>query len=80
MPTDQSGRAIAGRIEESHPGWMVQFGTSSREYLAIARFGGPRPLRLASRYPGDLVRRMREIELHDGSQPRGGRPEGRAGR
>jgi hypothetical protein len=80
MPTDESGRAIAGRIEERHPGWVVQFGTSSREYLAVTRSGGPRPVRLGSRYPGDLVRRMRDIELHDSSLGGGVQPEGQEGR
>jgi hypothetical protein len=78
MPTDESGRAIAEPIEEDHPRWLVQFGPYSRDFLAVARFGGPRPLRLDSKDPNELVRRMREVELHYGSRPDRGRPEGQA--
>jgi hypothetical protein len=78
MPTDESGRAIAARIGKDHPRWTVEFDTRAREFVAVAGFGGPPVLRLDSRDPTELVRRMRDAEEHSGDLGHGERPDGQA--
>ena len=72
MRAEEPGRAIAARIEEQHPRWLVQFGVFSRQFIAVSRFGR-RPLRLACRNPETLVSWMREAEEQAGLPDRGGR-------
>lgn len=78
MPTDESGQAIAARIGEDHPRWLVQFDTRAREFVAVARSGGLPVLRLDSRDPTELVRLMRDAEEHSGGPGHGERPGGQA--
>jgi hypothetical protein len=78
MPTDESGRAIAARIGKDHPRWTVQFDVCTREFVAVARSGGPLVLRLESRDPTELVRRMRDAEERSGGPGHGERSDGQA--
>jgi len=63
---DAEQRATASMIEREHPGWMVIFGRYSHRYWAYPLFPVPPGTIVGAASPGDLVSRMREVEIASG--------------
>lgn len=55
-------RAAAREIEQQQPGWLVIYGTYTREYVAFPLFTAPPGTILAAAYPPALVARMQQTE------------------
>jgi hypothetical protein len=72
MADDDTGHAIAGRIEREHPRWIVMFGNFSGQFVAFPRFDTPVPLRIENRSPRELTGQMEQAE----NQFLGGRRRG----
>jgi hypothetical protein len=60
---DQEALAIAERIEEENPNWIVVFGVYSRQFVCFPRFPVPQGTVVAALRPEELPGRMREIEM-----------------
>jgi hypothetical protein len=60
--SDEQPRQAARRIEDDRPGWMVVFGTYTRQYVAFPLFDAPPGTVLADRNPDTLTRQMRAAE------------------
>jgi hypothetical protein len=66
-------RLLAQRLEQENPSWIVLYGAYSKEFVAFPRFTAPRGTIVATRYPGTLPTRLRQIEQQAsgaGSRPR----------
>jgi hypothetical protein len=59
---DARFRDTARRIEGDHPGWMVVFGTYTRQYVAFPLFHVPPGTVLADADPDTLTRQIRATE------------------
>lgn len=59
---DDELREIARGIEEKRPGWIVVWGTYTRQFVAFPLFGAPRGTILTAHYPDALVDRMQYAE------------------
>jgi hypothetical protein len=60
---DDQERQTATRIERENPRWLVMWGAYSRLYWAFPRFNGPPGMIIAAPDPGELLARMRRIEV-----------------
>ena len=66
-------RLLAQRLEQENPSWIVLYGAYSKEFVAFPRFTAPRGTIVATRHPGALPTRLRQIEQQAasaGNQPR----------
>jgi hypothetical protein len=59
---DQEAHAIAERIEEENPSWIVVFGVYSRQFVCFPRFPVPPGTVVVALCPEALPGRMREVE------------------
>ena len=83
MPDEhEANRVTARQIEQQQPGWMVVYGTYSREYVAFPLFPAPAGTILTASYPPALVQRIRAADRqlrqkgpagHDREAPQHGR-------
>ena len=60
---DKRQRAIAQRIGQDFPQWLVIWGTYSRVYWAYPTFPIPKGTILHANDPDELIRQMREIQI-----------------
>jgi hypothetical protein len=60
---DDQERQTAMRIERENPRWLVIWGVYSRLYWAFPRFNAPPGIIIAAPDPGELLARMRRIEV-----------------
>lgn len=60
---DDQERQTAARIERENPRWLVMWGVYSRLYWAFPRFDAPPGMIIAAPDPGELLARMRRIEV-----------------
>jgi hypothetical protein len=66
-------RLLAQRLEQENPSWIVLYGAYSKEFVAFPRFAAPRGTIVATRHPGTLPTRLRQVEQQAasaGAQPR----------
>lgn len=62
-PDDMAAsREKAREIQQQLPGWLVLFGTYTKEYVAFPLFDAPPGTILAAAYPPALINRMRQTE------------------
>ena len=59
---DDESRAIAERIEQENPGWIVIFGVFTKQFVCIPRFPAPPGTMVVAQYPDAVLPRMREVE------------------
>ena len=59
---DEGAREIASRVQQGHPGWLVLFGSYSGQFVAFPLFETSALRWIETESPGQLTRRMREIE------------------
>jgi hypothetical protein len=73
-PDDRDERALAARIEQVFPQWLVMWGVYSRQFWAYPCFDVPRGTIAHAASPNDLVGMMRTIQRsamdHADSHPR----------
>lgn len=55
-------REKAREIQQQQPGWLVLFGTYTKEYVAFPLFDAPPGTILAAFYPPALIHRMQQTE------------------
>jgi len=65
-------RLLAQRLEQENPSWIVLYGAYSKEFVAFPRFTSPRGTIVATRHPGTLPTRLRQVEQQ--AEQAGGRP------
>jgi hypothetical protein len=68
---DEEAPAMAGKIEEENPGWIVVFGVFSRQFVCFPRFPVPKGTMVVARYPEEALTRMRAIERFCAREGRG---------
>jgi hypothetical protein len=59
---EHEGRETAREIEAQRPGWMVVWGTYTKEYVAFPLFHAPGGTVVIAVYPEALVARMEAAE------------------
>jgi hypothetical protein len=59
---DDAAREIAEQMEREHPGWIVVFGSYSREFVCFPRFQAPPGFLIVAMYPKAAAERMSEVE------------------
>lgn len=52
----------ATRLQEQNPGWLILFGSWTRQYIAFPLFPAPYGSYVAARDPRELARGMRLVE------------------
>ena len=61
------GPQTAVQLEKKNPGWMIIYGSFSREYVAFPLYyEAPQRGYIVARDPGELARRMHEAEQRHG--------------
>jgi hypothetical protein len=68
---DEEALAIAGKIEEANPGWIIVFGVFSRQFVCFPRFPVPKGTMVVARDPVKALERMRAIERSCAHEGRG---------
>ena len=66
---DETARQMARRLQQAHPGWLVLWGTYSREFWAYPTLPVPRGTILHSPDADTLAARIREARLRFFPQP-----------
>ena len=78
MPTDAIGddaaREAAERTERENPGWIVMFGSYTKQFVCFPTFPAPAGTMITALYPDAIPPRMRIIERALRSKNRGERP------
>jgi hypothetical protein len=70
-PDDLEGnRQKAKEIEQQQPGWMVLYGSYTKEYVAFPLFRAPPGTILTANYPPALITRMQQTERRLHGRPR----------
>jgi len=59
---DDVSREVAERTERENPGWIVLFGTFTKEFVCFPRFPAPVGTIITALYPDAIPPRMRMIE------------------
>jgi hypothetical protein len=67
--TDDHEWHTASEIEESHPHWLVMWGSHSRLFWAFPRFGAPRGTVVSARDRERLLADMRDVEAEVNAPP-----------
>lgn len=60
--TADDSREAARAIEQQQPGWMVVYGSYSKQYVAFPLFSAPPGTILTASYPPALITRMQKTE------------------
>lgn len=71
---DDAARKAAERTERENPGWIVMFGSFSRQFVCFPRFPAPTGTMITALYPDAIPPRMRMIERSLRVRNRGERP------
>ena len=58
----EASREQASEIQQQLPGWMVLYGTYTKEFVAFPLFDAPPGTILTAAYPPALINRMRQAE------------------
>ena len=56
----EASREQASEIQQQLPGWMVLYGTYTKEFVAFPLFDAPPGTILTAAYPPALINRMRQ--------------------
>jgi hypothetical protein len=59
---DDASREAAERTERENPGWIVVFGTYTKQFVCFPRFQAPAGTIITALYPDAIPPRMRRIE------------------
>jgi hypothetical protein len=59
---DNAAREAAEQTERENPGWIVVFGTFTRQFVCFPRFPAPSGTMVVALYPDALPARMRIVE------------------
>ena len=59
---DDASREAAERTERENPGWIVVFGSFTKEFVCFPRFPAPAGTIITALYPDAIPPRMRMIE------------------
>lgn len=59
---DDVSREAAERTERENPGWIVLFGTYTKQFVCFPRFQAPTGTIITALYPDAIPPRMRRIE------------------
>ncbi len=59
---DDASREAAERTERENPGWIVVFGSFTKEFVCFPRFPAPQGTMIVALYPAALPARMRDVE------------------
>ena len=59
---EEVSRAAAERTERENPGWIVVFGSFTKEFVCFPRFPAPAGTIITALYPDAIPPRMRMIE------------------
>ena len=59
---DDASREVAERTERENPGWIVLFGTFTKQFVCFPRFPAPAGTIITALYPDAIPPRMRRIE------------------
>jgi hypothetical protein len=73
---DDTAREVAARTERENPGWIVMFGSFTRQFVCFPRFPAPTGTIITALYPDAIPPRMRMIERALRVRNRGERPTG----
>ena len=76
VPDDDAAREAAARTERENPGWIVMFGSFTRQFVCFPRFPAPTGTIVTALYPDAIPPRMRMIERSLRVRNRGERPTG----
>jgi hypothetical protein len=58
----EANRETARQIQLQRPGWMVMYGTYSRQYIAFPLFRAPKGTIVAAGHPPALAAQMQAVE------------------
>jgi hypothetical protein len=73
---DDAAREAAERTQRENPGWLVVFGSYTKQFVCFPLFPAPAGTIVTARYPGAIPPRMRMIERALQARNRGERPTG----
>ena len=59
---NDASREAAQRTERENPGWIVVFGTFTKEFVCFPMFPAPAGTIITAHYPDAIAPRMRSIE------------------
>lgn len=59
---DDAAREAAERTERENPGWIVVFGSFTKEFVCFPLFPAPEGTMIVALYPAALPARMRDVE------------------
>jgi hypothetical protein len=62
MSTIGEERRTAALLEQQNPGWMIIFGSYTRQYVAFPLFATPLGSYVSATESRELTRRMRHVE------------------
>jgi len=71
---DDAAREAAERTERENPGWIVMFGSYTKQFVCFPTFPAPAGTMITALYPDAIPPRMRIIERALRSKNRGERP------
>ena len=73
---DDAAREAAERTERENPGWIVMFGSFTKQFVCFPRFPAPAGTIVTALYPDAIPPRMQVIERALRVRNRGERPIG----
>jgi hypothetical protein len=71
---DDAAHQAAERTERENPGWIVIFGSFTKQFVCFPRFAAPAGTIITALYPDAIPPRMRVIERALRARNRGERP------
>jgi hypothetical protein len=71
---DDAAREAAERTERENPGWIVMFGSFTKQFVCFPKFAAPAGTMITALYPDAIPPRMRMIERALRVRNRGERP------